>query len=230
MSKSRLWVIGLASLLVVGQFILFRALIASGDLPDPIAIHWGFSGQPDGFSDANAYLLGITVLYLVMLFLLSYFGFVLGRRLLQPLLFGLTAVMFSFLFLLFSLTILIQVGNSAEQAILSPWMILAIIALPIGLAGFGLRKPTVELGRELVVKLGSIPALRLSMARITGAEEVELRAVDYGGLGIRYAKQTLAFIPSSGPGVLVRTNFGESVAIRTDQPKELVAKITKGRS
>lgn len=228
-SKFRLVVLGLASLLVVGQFILFRALIASGELPDPIAIHWGFSGQPDGFSDANAYLLGVTSFYLAMLFLLSYFGFVLRRRLLQPLLFGLTGLMFSFLFLLFSLTVLIQVGAAAEEAVLSPWMILAILAAPLGLAAFGLRKPQVELGKQLVVKLGAVPALRLDRANIISAESAELRALDYGGLGIRYARKTLAFIPSGGPGVLVRTNFGESVAIRTDRPEELVAKINKGR-
>lgn len=230
MSKFRLWVIGLASLLVVGQFILFRALIASGDLPDPIAIHWGFSGQPDGFSDANSYLLGVTAFYLVMLFLLSFFGFVVRRRLLQPLLFGLTGFLFSFLFLLFSLTVLIQVGVAAEQAVLSPWMIFAILALPLGLAAFGLRKPQVEMGRQLVVKLGPISALRLDFANITGAEQIEMRALDYGGLGVRYAKKTLAFIPSGGRGVLIRTNFGESVAIRTDQPQELVASINKGRA
>lgn len=230
MSKFRLLVIGLASLLVVGQFILFRALIASGDIPNPLAIHWGFSGQPDGFSDANAYLFGVTVFYLAMLFLLSYFGFVLRRRLLQPLLFGLTGLMFSFLFLLFSLTVLIQVGIEAEEAALSPWMILAILTIPLGLAVLGLRKPQVDVGGELIVKLGSISALRLQLGSITAAKQTELRAIDYGGLGIRYAKKTLAFIPSGGPGVLIHTNFGESVAIRTDKPEELVAKINKGRS
>lgn len=71
--------------LAILHYFVFQALVTSGQLPNPIAIHWGFGGNPDGFSDATSYGVGITIVYFVLLALLAYFAFGVRRRLLLSL-------------------------------------------------------------------------------------------------------------------------------------------------
>lgn len=215
----------LGAVLVAGQFLLFQVLLSRGFLPDPMAIHWGFSGQPDGFSDANTHLFSITATYLVLLGLLAYVGFGLKRRLLQPLLFGTLSFVAGFMYLLFSVTTLLQVGATAESAALAPWFIFALLAIPVAMVVIVLGKPNVVLGERLLVQIRGLTFLALDFEEVLGVEPISLRARDFGGLGIRYGKRTLAFIPSPGPGVLIKTNFGESVAIRSKNPELLEAAI-----
>lgn len=224
-SRFRFLTLSISALLIAGQFVLFQVLLASGSLPNPMAIHWGFSGEPDGFSDAKTHLIGITATYLVLFGILVYVGFGLKRRLLQPLLFGTLGFVSGFMFLLFSITTLLQVGGTAENAVLSPWFTLALLAVPIAMVIALLRKPNVVIGKDLRVQIRGLNLLTLSFDEVVSVERIDLRARDYGGLGIRYARKTLAFISSPGSGVLIKTNFGESVAIRSKSAELLEAAI-----
>ncbi len=224
-SRIRFVFLLIAAMLTAGQFLLFQTLISTGALPNPIAVHWGFSGAPDGFGDPNAYVLGITFTYLVLLSLLAYFGFGLRKRLLKPLLFGTMAFLFGFLFLLFSITTLIQVGRSATDAALEPWLLISLLVLPLGIVALALGTPQVSLSDKLQISVRGLALLKLDYSALVSVEQITLRARDFGGLGIRYGNKTLAFIPSPGSGVLISTNFGESIAVRTKNPEILIAAL-----
>lgn len=224
-ARFRLIFIISAAVLTAGQFVLFQVLLQSGQLPNPMAMHWGFSGAPDGFSDANSYLIGITATYLVLLALLGYLGFGLRRRLLQPLLFGTVSFLFLFMFLLFSITTYIQVGRSAAEAVLSPWLLISLLVLPLGIVALALGTPTVTMGDQLRIEVRGLALLKLDYSELTGVEQIALRARDFGGLGIRYGNKTLAFIPSPGAGVLISTTFGESIAVRSKNPEILLSAL-----
>lgn len=224
-TKSRFFVLLLVAVLIAGQFLAFQTLLAQGLLPDPIAIHWGFSGEPDGFADAGSYLLGITATYLALLALLAYFGFGLKRRLLTPLLFGVVGFLFGFLFLIFSITTLIQVGRTAPESDLAPWLLVLLLVLPLSLVFLALGSPKVVLADLLRIEIRGFAVLKLDYAELESVETTQLRARDFGGLGVRYGNRTLAFIPSPGAGVLIKTSFGESVAIRSKNPEILVSAL-----
>lgn len=215
----------LGAILVAGQFLLVQTLLSNGSLPDPIATHWGFDGKPDGFSDASAYSLSTTFAYVGLLGLLAYFGFGIKRRLLQPLLFGITGFVALFTFTLISVTTLMQVGITAEEAVIQPWILISLLAIPLGMISLVLGAPRVVLGDDLRVSVRGFTLLRLSFSELLSAELTELRARDYGGLGIRYARKTLAFIPTPGAGVLITTSFGESVAVRSKNAEILLSAI-----
>lgn len=224
-SSRRLASLLLFAALVIGQYLFFRGLISSGQLPNPIAIHWGISGQPDGFSDPTDFLRGVTVAYLSLLVLMAVGAFTLKRRLLGPLLFGFLAFFLILLALGFSITMLVQVGKNAQEVSVSGLAWILILFLPLVIVFVVLRFPTVSLGKDLRVKVLGITVLRLDFQDLKEVSETDLRARDFGGLGIRYAKKTLAFIPRSGKGVLIETNFGESIAIRSNSPELLNAAI-----
>ena len=121
---------------------------------------------------------------------------------------------------------LVQVGKRADEVSVSLWVWVLLVLIPVGLIFALLRAPSVVLGKDLRIQLLGITLLRLQYSELTGVTEIELRARDYGGLGVRYANKTLAFIPRAGKGVLIATSFGESLAIRSDSPELLVAAIS----
>lgn len=221
----RLLILLFGAVLVAGQFLFVQALLASGALPDPIAIHWGFDGKPDGFSDTTAYSVGTTAAYAGLLALLTFFGFGIKRRLLKPLLFSITAFVMSFIFALITATTLMQIGISAEEAVIQPWVLISLLAVPIGMVSLVLGAPKVLLGEDLRVQVRGLTLLRLNFSEIQSVELNQLRARDFGGLGIRYAKKTLAFVPTPGAGVSITTTFGESVAVRSNAAEVLQAAI-----
>jgi uncharacterized membrane protein YhaH (DUF805 family) len=206
--------------------MFFRGLISSGELPDPLAIHWGLSGEPDGFSNPSDFLRGITIAYLVLLLLIAIVSFTVRRRLLGPLLFGFLVFFLTLLAVIFSSSMLVQVGKRADEVSVSMWVWVLLLLIPVGLIFALLSTPQVSLGEDLRIQLLGVTLLRLRFSELTGVSEIELRARDYGGLGVRYANKTLAFIPRAGKGVLITTNFGESLAIRSNSPDLLIPAIS----
>ena len=61
--------------------------------------------------------------------------------------------------------------------------------------------------------------------QVMAMEVATLRGRDYGGWGVRYGFNTLAFIPSSGDGVLFTLDWGEKIAVRMDRPEEFLANL-----
>lgn len=225
-SRNRILVISLSAALILLQYLFFRGLISSGELPDPLAIHWGPSGEPDGFSNPSDFLRGVTIVYLIVLLLIAIVGFTVKRRLLGSLLFGFLVFFLILLAGIFSSSMLVQVGKRADEVSVSLWVWVLLVLIPVGLIFALLTTPQVLLGEDLRVQLLGFTFLRLKFSELTGVSEIEIRARDYGGLGVRYANKTLAFIPRAGRGVLVTTSFGESLAIRSNSPELLIPAIS----
>jgi hypothetical protein len=118
------------------------------------------------------------------------------------------------------------VGKRADEVSVSLWVWVLLVLIPVGLIFALLTTPQVLLGEDLRVQLLGFTFLRLKFSELTGVSEIEIRARDYGGLGVRYANKTLAFIPRAGRGVLVTTSFGESLAIRSNSPELLIPAIS----
>jgi len=216
------------SLLVLLQFVLARLLIDSGALPGTIAIHWGVSGAPDGFAQAEWFLYFITALYLSLLLPLGFLTFGTERKLLSQVFFPVIASVSVFMLVLFSGSLFMQVGGAGQQTTLPVSVLLGIVSIVLIVSVLlALAKPVIVLSDSLQIKLYGLSLLRVEFSTLVGAQVTDLRTRDFGGLGIRYAKKTLAFIPNSGPGVLISTNFGESIAVRSQEPKLLVEEITK---
>jgi hypothetical protein len=91
-----------------------------------------------------------------------------------------------------------------------------------------LRAPKVVLGEQLLIKYASITFLTLEYSEIEAVEIVPIRAMDFGGLGIRYSKRRLAFIPRSGQAIALKLKSGESVLVYSRQP-EILQTVIKGK-
>ena len=226
--KFRIIFLALWLSLALGHFGLSQFFIAGGLLPARVAIHWGTSGDPDGFADASWFSYVITGLYLILLLILGYLTFSRKRRLLRQVFFPVVASVSSFLLFVLSGSLFMQVGSSGEGSVLPVTLILLLtLVLTLGLLTLALAKPSVRLTNNLQVYLLGIKVLAIEFSSLSGAKEIELRARDFGGLGIRYARGTLAFMPSAGSGVLIATNYGESIAIRSQESKNLAEEITR---
>ncbi|HEY7854000.1 MAG TPA: DUF1648 domain-containing protein [Aquiluna sp.] len=212
----------------VALFWLFFSANRS-NFPDPMAIHWGLSGEPDGFGSLDGQLLMVSLVLLLVGGLWA--GIVYLRRIpgsIRVLFLAITGVIWVLLFVVFGYTFLIQLGLSdAREAQINIVFFIAVLSLPLVLLPWLMSKPKIELGDQLGVYYWRVPILRLSYKEVSSVEVVEARARDFGGWGIRYANRTTAFLPNSGPGVLLNLSGSERVLIRTDDASGIAKGIRK---
>jgi len=199
-------------------------LTSSGSLPDPVAIHWGLSGQADGFLARDSYMLVVAPTILIPLVLQVLF-YVLQRNL--PLIQKFVAVVLSIiywmLFVIMFFVTISQVGLLDAAQSNFPVLLLAVllILIPISL-WFSLAFPSMEIGTELTVRLRGIKVLSVPMKEVLGVETTSMSSWNFGGLGIRLSGKTLAFIPSKGEGVVFSLVTGEKIAVRSKQASEVL--------
>jgi hypothetical protein len=199
-------------------------LIGSGGLPDPVAIHWGLSGQADGFLARDSYLLVVAPAILIPLMLQVLF-YVLQKNV--PLIRRFVAVVLSIIYwmllLIMFFATISQVGLLDAGQSTFPVLLLAVllIMIPVSL-WFSLAFPSIEIGSELVVRLRGIKVLSVPMQDVLGVETASMSSWNFGGLGIRVSGKTLAFIPSKGAGVVFSLKTGEKIAVRSKQASELL--------
>jgi hypothetical protein len=203
----------------------------SDRLPDPVAIHWGITGAPDGFASLESQLtLSSAVLALVGLL---WAGIVFINRIpktVKVLFLAIVGSLWVLLFFVFSYSLVIQIDlQDARQANLSVGVLLAILLIPLSLVPWMLAKPKIEVGNRFKVRYWGIPLLNLDYSEIVSASVGEVRAGDFGGWGIRYANKTTAFMPSSGPALELKLQAGERILVRTNQATELVGEIEKAK-
>ena len=199
-------------------------LISSAALPDPVAIHWGLSGQADGFVALDSYLLVVAPAILIP-WVLQVLFYVLQKNV--PLIRKFITAVLSFIYwmlfvIMFSATAS-QVGlvDSALSTFPVSLMAFLLILIPISL-WFSLAFPSIELGNELVVRLRGIKVLSIPMKDVIAVETASMSAWNFGGLGIRVSGKTLAFIPSKGEGVVFSLKTGEKIAVRSKQASEVL--------
>ena len=201
-------------------------LTSSGSLPDPVAIHWGLSGQADGFLARDSYMLVVapTILIPVVLQVLFY---VLQRNLplIQKFVAVVLSVIYWMLFVIMFFATISQVGLLDAAQSNFPVLLIAVllILIPISL-WFSLAFPSMEIGTELTVRLRGIKVLSVPMKEVLGVETTSMSSWNFGGLGIRVSGKTLAFIPSKGEGVVFSLKTGEKIAVRSKQASEVLTR------
>ena len=199
-------------------------LIASGALPDPVAIHWGITGQADGFISRDSYLLVVAPAILIPLALQVLFHWLQRKSpLIRKFMTAVFSIIYWMIFAIMASATATQVGSiDASQSSFPVSMIVFLLVLiPLSL-WFSLAFPSIEIGNELVVRLRGITVLRVPTKDVQTVETASMNAWNYGGLGIRVSGKTLAFIPSKGEGVVFSLHTGEKIAVRSKQASEVL--------
>ena len=198
--------------------------------PDPIAMHWGANGQPDGFGSLETHMLWVNIglgLVAVIWFAVSVIRTPTALRRLFQFIVGYLFVLLSLIMLQ---TLLIQIDLPTSQgAELGLWVFLLIVPV-IFLIPLMLSRPEVVVTDNVAVKLRGLSFLNLPIDEISVASEDQVRASDFGGWGIRYAAKTTAFVPSSGPALLLTLKDESKVLIRSDRAGELASQINNQRN
>jgi hypothetical protein len=198
-------------------------LISTSALPDPVAIHWGITGQADGFISRDSYMLVVAPAILIPWVLQAFF-YVLQKNL--PLIRNFVSVVLSlvywmlFVIMLSATATQIGVSSAAQSNFPISLIALLLILIPFSL-WFSLAFPSIEIGNELVVRLRGIKVLSVPMKDVQTVETASMSSWSFGGLGIRVSGKTLAFIPSKGEGVVFSLRSGEKVAVRSKQAGEV---------
>ena len=204
--------------LVITHAIFLVWSFESGRLAEPLPVHWGIDLQPDRFVSYEQHLVELGFIQFFAVLFLAIGAFSKGK-----LLAGLLSVTGIGIFLLLQVIVwtitLIQLSD--EQKGFPFNLFLILLALPIFLLVLILQVPSVEAGELLQIKVSGVVLLSVEYSEIEGTEIVQLRARDFGGLGIRYSKGKLAFIPKPGRGLELKLRSGESVVIFSTQPEVL---------
>ena len=206
---------------IPGSIVVFlvwvNLLIATGALPDPIAIHWGITGQADGFVDRDSYL-QVVAPALIIPWLLQVVFFTTKRRspLIRDFITGILSIIYWMLFLILFFATTTQLSQASADQSTYPVGILGalIILIPIAL-WFTLAFPSLEMGGELIVRLRGVKVLIVPMIDVVKVEKSKLSPWNMGGLGIRASGNTLAFMPSKGDGIVFTLRSGEKIAVRS---------------
>lgn len=198
-------------------------LISSSSLPDPVAIHWGISGQADGFVSRDSYMLVVAPAILIPWVLQALF-YVLKKKspLIQKFIGGVLSIIYWMLFVIMLSATATQIGDSsaAQSSFPISLIVFLLVLIPFSL-WFSLAFPSIELGSDVVVKLRGIKVLSIPMEEIQDVETTAMTPWNFGGLGLRVSGKTLAFIPSKGEGVVFSLRSGEKVAVRSNQASEV---------
>ena len=109
--------------------------------------------------------------------------------------------------------LLIAVLPGAFLALISPWILLALVAA--ALVTIAMLCATVQVDRErLSVKIiGAIPVVVTPCQGVDAAVSLDIVAGDYGGWGLRKHSGSATYLVSSGAAVVLRMNDGGKVVV-----------------
>ncbi|MFC8302569.1 hypothetical protein ACFUCV_02670 [Specibacter sp. NPDC057265] len=101
----------------------------------------------------------------------------------------------------------------ALLAILSPWILLAMVLA--ALAGIALLSASVVAeNRRITVKmLGFVPVITVPCSQVAAAGALELTVAGNGGRGLRRRRGSVSFLARPGAGVVLRTHDGGRVVL-----------------
>ena len=191
---------------------------SAGLIQEPVPVHWGISLQPDRFVSFQQHLVEMGFLQLGSLGVLTFAAFT-KRRLLSGLLTFTGVGIFIILNLVAWVVTFIQLSGGSKG--FPGYLLLFILLIPLSALVLVLRAPTIVVEEKLRIRYGGINVLTLDFSEIKEIGIVDLRARDFGGLGIRYSKQKLAFIPRAGRAISLKLKSGESVLVYSRQPEIL---------
>lgn len=214
-------------LAIAGLQVLIYSLDFAAQLPNPMAIHWGITMQPDGFVSVSDFALTVLILQLA-LWLPSLAADIWPKskiriRNLVILVFG---IVFWLVTAILCVSLFIQVGATDAAAVDFPWPISAVLLLSIlFLLGFLLSMPEVLVGESVQIRLRGLTIMSFDPEEIVSASVGVVSAREFGGWGIRLTTRKIGFVPSKGPAVKIYLQDGTEVSIRSKDPKAIVASI-----
>ena len=222
----------LLALVPVAAFAWFywwaNSLAAGGMLPDPVATHWGPSGQADGFAPLSELLIWAGAAFLIP-------GVIWAVVILYPkipstvriVLMLVTGVLFATMAGIQIAAIDSQIGlaDARESSLSFPFLV-ALAPVAVLLILF-LAKPRIDIGDALTVYLRGIPMFRVDYREIERVRKTEASWKSFGGLGLRVSAKKVAFLPSSGEVIELVTTKGETVLVRTDNADQELSEIEK---
>jgi len=214
--------------LLASVIFILLALAIRDRLPDPLAIHFGISGQADGYLSfwpsviTNAALIATPAF--VGLFLAST-GY---PKRLRGIFFWLPMSLTGLFFAISSYLLLIQIDlETAEVAKIDANFFLLIFLPVFFLTLLLLRLPEIEVDDSyLNIKSLGISMVKISLDQIASVSTTNVRARDFGGWGLRVNFQgEIAFLPSSGSAIAIEKRSGEKILIRTNNPEQMKTMI-----
>lgn len=201
-----------------------------GELPALIASHWGLNGEADGFMTPVVFgwwAAGTLGGFWVLIAYLTW-----TRRLPNLLRWVILAPLLFIYFALLGLfveSIALQINLEDAANVRLPdhylWLMLVGLTLTLGFA-FSMPKVLVRNGR-LEASIWAIPVYRIDLSEIAEASVVQLRARDFGGLGIRLGKKGVAIIPRSGIGVQVVSKLQQQTFVRCNNAPDIISAISQ---
>lgn len=211
----------------IGYTLWVLWLDSAGLLPEVLATHWGVSGEADGFASVSEHLIW------------SNFALVLGSAMvavsallpkvhmaMRRLLLGVTGYFALFIYGLMVYVIAAQIGLSDSSSVQLGLEILWFIFPVLLLTPMMLSMPKVSLSEKLRIQLWGITFLGLEYQEIAQLKASEVKPAQFGGLGIRFARGKVAFIPSKGAALEITTKAGEVILVRSNQVENLIAALT----
>jgi hypothetical protein len=223
--KRKLWLLVFLGPIVYTAWVLW--LSSQGLLPDVIATHWGVTGQADGFASVSEHLIWSNVALVLGSTMLAVSGGLPKIPMaMRRLLLGITGYFALFIYGLMIYVIAAQIGLSDAGSVRLGLEILWFILPVLLLTPMMLSMPTVSLSDKLRIQLWGITFLGLNYQDIAQLKASEVKPSQFGGLGIRFGKGVVAFIPSKGPALEITTKAGEVILVRSNQVENLIAALT----
>jgi hypothetical protein len=215
------------TLAIAGLQVLIYLLDSAGLLPNPMAIHWGITMQPDGFVSVSDFALTVLILQ-VALWTPSLAADIWPKtkiriRNLVILVFG---IVFWLVTAILCVSLFIQIGATDAAAVDFSWPVFAVLlfAVPV-LIGFLLSMPELVIGKNVQVRLRGLTIMSFDPEEIVSASVGVVSAREFGGWGIRLTASKIGFVPSKGPAVKLQLQDGTEVSIRNKEPIAIVASI-----
>ena len=214
--------------LLASVVFILLALVIRDRLPDPLAIHFGISGQADGYLSFWPSVITNAALIATPAFVGVFFARKGYPKRLRGIFFWLPLSLTGLFFAISSYLLLIQIDlEVAEVARIDANFLLLVLLPVIFLVLLLLRMPIIEVGDTyLDIKSLGISMVKISLDQIASVSITNVRARDFGGWGLRVnLLGEIAFLPSSGAAIAIEKRSGEKILIRTDSPEQMKTMI-----
>ena len=223
--KRKLWFLVFLGPILYSAWVLW---LSNQDLlPQVLSTHWGVSGKADGFASVSEHLIWSNIALVLGSSLVAVSALLPKiHPAMRRLLLGVTVYFALFIHGLMIYVIAAQIGltdaSSVRLGLEILWFVLPVLLL----TPMMLSMPRISLSDKLRIQLWGITILGLDYKEIAQIKASEVKPSQFGGLGIRFAKGIVAFIPSKGPAIEITTKAGEVILVRSNQVENLMAAIT----
>lgn len=223
--KFNVWLV--PAVAIAGLQVLVNSLDASGQLPNPMAIHWGITMQPDGFVSVGDFALSVLIVQLVLwLPLVVLDVWPKSKIRIRNLVILVLGIVFWLVTVILGVSLVVQIGATDAAAVDFPWPLFAALILSIPfLLIFLLSMPEVVVGKNVQIRLRGLTIMSFEPKEIVSAYVGVVSATEFGGWGLRATTRKIGFVPSKGPAVKLNLQDGTEVSVRSKTPEAIVSSI-----